>query len=232
MGVDLKERTVEPVQVEDAVKKLFSAKEGEYDEKKLFPIISYQYEQYSIDELVIIARTDWFAREEYLGRIATLIVKISVCLCKSNKYIRFSDVYMHLQTAGIRAMKMFDPSFQKPFIHLFRGIMKMTAKVIESEEARRYFKEVKVKGLRINPTKSLMFFDRVDDSQPDFSEIIMKVDAESFMETLKPKQREIFFMFYHGYSNKEISDALRISYSSVIYWIRKLINSAKTYFGY
>ncbi len=203
--------------------------EEDKEDKSLFQIINPEFENYALDELALLAKEDPNALQEFHLRITPSLVSFTNAVCNQNRYLDYSECYIHFKRTATKAIQIYDPSFQKPYIHLLRAMLKLETKNLEKREAIRYIREKNFLGYRV-------FFDHdylcdfSNNYEKDMEEILLTADIELFMQTLQPRQQEVFLLYYHQLTFQEISDTLNIPISTIAYWIKKILKLAKDFF--
>lgn len=203
--------------------------ESTFKDDSLFQVYNYEYEEYSLDELVLLAKYDKNALEELQLRISPSLVSFTNAVCLQNKYLNFTECYIIFKKISLKAVRIFDPSFQNPFIHLLRAMLKLEAKNIEKKEAIRYTREKNALGTRVSE-ETLYMFDSGCQENDELQNLLLELDIDEFLETLKPKQKEIFILYYHQCSYQQIANDLHMPASTVAYWIRKILSLARKFF--
>lgn len=217
------------VEIEDDVVKQFEEKKKKpSSEDNEFPPVSYQYEQYSLDELIILAKADSEACEEVLMRTLPTMQIYCRSVCSSKSYLPYSDLFERLQKATCDAIRIYDEKKGVKFSHLLRRMYQLSAKNFIKTEAIRYNKE---KMLCSVDNKDV---DMLADSgvvENDFKEdVIYKVDKEEFEKTLDDKEKQIMNLYYHGYSIRDIAERVHMPSSTVAYKMYKVVERAKKFF--
>ena len=174
-------------------------------------------------------RLQW-AGEEYLLRVNRMLYSCAQNLCNKNPYIDITYAFSQLQKVAITAIDIFDPNYGKPFVNLLRAMIKICSLSIGKTTAISYQRSMNNFGRKVE------YFDCVlSDSAADGNkmarEIINRLDLEMFLETLPPDKQELLVLYSHGLTFREISEAIHVPLSTVSYWIYKLIEQAKGFFG-
>ena len=188
-----------------------------------FPANNYELEAYSLEEVVLLAKADVIAREEYIMRTSKVVSLYVAHICKEYPYFEPNNVHMAIQRGSLRAMEAFDPEKGVPFINFFRKTLKLHLLGLLKNESVRYYNEVNHLGRRVY-FSTLTFADFMTDSDIEVQKgIIEKVDFDEFVNNLAYSQKELIVLFMQGYSFREISDIKHISASTVAYRIYSLL---------
>lgn len=214
----------------DMVNTYYRKRKSVGEERKEFPAYSYQFEEYSLQEVAVLAKNDPQAGEEYLLRVNRMLYSCAQNLCNKNPYIDITYAFSQLQKVAITAIDIFDPNYGKPFVNLLRSMIKICSLSIGKTTAISYQRSMNNFGRKVE------YFDCVlSDSAADGNkmarEIINRLDLEMFLETLPPDKQELLVLYSHGLTFREISEAIHVPLSTVSYWIYKLIEQAKGFFG-
>lgn len=203
-------------------------KQEAFDETLAY-ISNSDFENYSLDELVRLAKKQPEALLEFHTRIAPALVKFTNAVCNQNHYLDFSECYIHFKKTASKAIEIYDPKFQKPYIHLLRAMLKLETKNLEKKEAIRYTRERDFWGQRVS-SDQVYLFDAKSDYEKEIEDILLSADIEAFIKTLMPRQQELFLMYYHQMTLQEIGRTLNIPTSTVAYWLKKILSLAKRFF--
>lgn len=209
------------------VDNFLSAFNEDFTERREFPFHSYLYEQYSLSELVKLAKEGKDVKDEFIKRITKTVLITTKKLCTKNKYLAFGDVYVDLEKTALKSIQVFNPDYQIPFPHLLRSMLKLECKSLEKQEAVRYKKESCI----IVPRKYNLDDYQLNDSGTEYvNNLLMQIDLDTFLSTLSPIHKEIFFLYCNSYSLRQISQIVKMPPATVSYWVYKLTAKAKKFF--
>lgn len=220
---DIIPKTIINAELPDEMVQIFE-KVNEEDKKLYasFPPVDYEYEDFSLSEVAVLAKEDSEAREEFLNRIMTLLEKYAFYIRDNNFFLDYSSVLSLLMKTANRTINIYDPSTELPIDNLLRKGLKTHYLWYMKSEAARYYKELATMGKRIQ-INELSFYDSVAYEDDMKDEIIHRIDMENFEKSLTALDKEMLDLYRLDYPFRQIASMLNLAPSTVSYRIYRMM---------
>lgn len=199
--------------------------------RKKNPIDSYDYSNYSITSLAVLAKTDLDALNALAKAFENEIDIYCKSVTRNRRYLDYDEIKFKLHQAFLRSVNFFKEEYGS-FTHFLRKSLKNAIKFHIKEKALANKRAKKYLGDKVSD------FDIIDylyDSNFTFEMNHkwkqVQNDVENYLDKINDKDKKIIKLYQTGYTFKDICKLTKESFSKVSYTIYNTIKDIRKNFN-
>lgn len=182
------------------------------------------YRSLSIDELIIAAKDDPLAKEEYLFRLSQYIYNVSFLWKKKGNVDCLNDLIETGFNTAQNALDAFDKSKGKAS-HLLTAAIKRSIKI----KLIKVFQAKEKKDTFLKSFHQMQNYNRYNRCFPLEQHHYLQSDIISFSKHLSLSSREMLFLYIKGTPIPDIAKMTNHSYATTFMRINKIIKALNYY---
>ncbi len=191
--------------------------------------VSYDFLQFSLDDLALKAKVDNDFLDEILLRYSSLIYGTASQYVKLHRDEDYNEVVIYLYNVIRKAVQIYDPS-KGCFEHLSKRMLRLSLMHYASKRAQIIETEIKYFGIRVRDVSmNQLMMDSMASRDSMSEDIKLKIDIEKFSTYLTEQEKQIFELFRYGFTYREIGEKLHLSHSYVGFVIADILDNLQAW---
>lgn len=190
---------------------------------------SYDFLQFSLDDLALKAKVDNVFLDEILLRYSSLIYGTASQYIKLHRSEDYNEVVIYLFNVIRKAVKIYDNS-KGCFEHLSKRMLRLSLMHYASKRSQVIETEIKYFGIRVRDVSmNQLMMDSMASRENMSEDVKLKIDIEKFSNYLSNQEKQIFELFRYGFTYREIGKRLSLSHSYVGFVIADILDNLQAW---
>ena len=201
-----------------------------FTRENTFDYVNSDYAGFDLNEIIMLAKSDPDAKEEYIDRIHGQIEAAARNFHLKKKFIDESDIYSRLADTALQAIEIYDPE-KGDAMHLLNRMFKISMTYLAKDKACEYSRMLKYYGNRVGDPEAYSYQKSLESCEEETKMMEYRSEVEEYMDLLTETEKSILTMYSHHLTFEEIGKRLNIPTSTVSNSVYQMISELRMRLG-